>query len=95
MTSFPAANWIWILLIGGFLFMHFGHRHGGHMGGGMGGCGGGHMAHQSGEDRQHHDNAEVDGDAHQHAGPSGVAQGEDGHNDDRSALTPSRGHGGC
>ena len=26
MTSFLAANWIWILLIGGFLFMHFGHR---------------------------------------------------------------------
>ena len=26
MTSFLAANWIWILLIGGFLFMHFGLR---------------------------------------------------------------------
>ncbi|MHB1773112.1 MAG: hypothetical protein ACYCST_15490 [Acidimicrobiales bacterium] len=94
MTSFLAANWIWILLIGGFLFMHFGHRHGGHMGGGMGGCGGGHTDHQA-ENHERHDHETVTGDADRHAAPSGVAQSEDGHGDDRSAPTPSRGHRGC
>ena len=39
MLEFLSNNWVWILLIGGMLFMHLGHggRHGGH-----GGCGGHH-----------------------------------------------------
>ena len=45
MLEFLSANWIWILLIGGMLFMHLGH--GGH-GGGMG-CGGhSHSGHREG-----------------------------------------------
>jgi hypothetical protein len=37
MLEFLSSNWVWILLIGGMLFMHLGHgrAHGGHMG-----CGG-------------------------------------------------------
>lgn len=37
MLEFLSSNWLWILLIGGMLFMHLGHGrgHGGHMG-----CGG-------------------------------------------------------
>lgn len=46
MLEFISANWLWILLIGGMVFMHLGH--GGHGGqGGHGGCGshGGHSGH--------------------------------------------------
>jgi len=33
MLDFIGTNWIWILLIGGMLFMHLGHGgHGGHGG---------------------------------------------------------------
>ena len=33
MLDFIVTNWIWILLIGGMLFMHLGHGgHGGHGG---------------------------------------------------------------
>ena len=34
MLEFLSSNWLWILLIGGMLFMHLGHSrgHGGHMG---------------------------------------------------------------
>lgn len=37
MLDFLSGNWMWILLVGGMLFMHLGHGHGhsGHMG-----CGG-------------------------------------------------------
>lgn len=38
MINFFLTYWIWILFIGGMLWMHLGH--GGH--GGHGGCGGGH-----------------------------------------------------
>ena len=38
MLAFLANNWIWILLVGGMLFMHRGHG-GGHGGAGSGGCG--------------------------------------------------------
>ncbi len=33
MLEFVSSNWLWILLIGGMVFMHVGHsrRHGGHM----------------------------------------------------------------
>ena len=51
MLEFLSNNWLWILLIGGMLAMHLGHR--GHAGGhgaghgagqaGHGGCGGGHQ----------------------------------------------------
>ena len=59
------SNWIWILLIGGMLIMHVGHRHRGHAGGGMGGgCGGGQAGHDSGQD--HHGGGA--GDSHQHGG---------------------------
>jgi hypothetical protein len=44
MLAFLAANWLWMLLIGGMLVMHLGHRH---HGDGHGGCGGGgeHTGH--------------------------------------------------
>ena len=46
MWEFLSNNWIWILLIGGMLFMHLGHGgQGGH--GRVGGCGG----HQHSSDR--------------------------------------------
>ena len=46
MWEFLSNNWLWILLIGGMLFMHLGHGAG--HGAGHGGCGGGHQhsAHQ-------------------------------------------------
>lgn len=36
MFEFLSNNWVWILLIGGMVFMHLGHgrAHGGHMGSG-------------------------------------------------------------
>ena len=49
MLTLLSSNWIWILLVGGMLWMHFGRGgpggHGGH--GGHGGCGG----HQHSGDR--------------------------------------------
>jgi hypothetical protein len=45
MTQFLAANWIWILLIGGMLVMRLNHRRRmGGMGNMGGGCGGGGQA---------------------------------------------------
>lgn len=50
MLNFLSSNWIWIVLVGGMLWMHLGH--GGHGGrGGHGGCGG----HQHGG---HHEAAD-------------------------------------
>lgn len=46
MLDFLSANWLWILLIGGMLYMHLGH--GGH--GGHGGCGG-HGGHAHSNDQ--------------------------------------------
>ena len=50
MLDFLSNNWVWILLIGGMLFMHLGHGggHGGHGGeggsrSGHAGCGAGHQ----------------------------------------------------
>ena len=37
MWDFLSANWLWILLIGGMVWMHLGH-------GGHGGCGGHHQS---------------------------------------------------
>ena len=56
MAHFLAANWIWILLVGGMLYMYVGRRRRGHMGH-MGGCGG-HGTGRSGtasgaEDHRH------------------------------------------
>ncbi|HVX23356.1 MAG TPA: hypothetical protein VHB02_18590 [Acidimicrobiales bacterium] len=54
MTNFLASNWIWILLVVGFLYLSFGRRRGG-MGRGMGGgCGGGGQASRQdpSDDRQ-------------------------------------------
>jgi hypothetical protein len=45
MFTFLTTYWIWILLLGGMLFMHLGHR--GHSGHG-GGCGVGHGGHGAG-----------------------------------------------
>lgn len=47
MLDFLSANWVWILLVGGMLYMHLGHRggHGGH------GGGGGHDGHAHSNDR--------------------------------------------
>ncbi len=56
MSEFLSNNWVWILLLGGMLFMHLGH------GGGHGGCGG----HQhSGTD---HDQADDEDRSHQDHG---------------------------
>ena len=56
MLNLLSSNWIWILLVGGMLWMHFGH-------GGHGGCGGHQHSgdHQDTADgqlrlpREHHD----------------------------------------
>ena len=79
MLAFLSANWLWIVLVGGMLFMHLGHgghgmRHGGHGArskdaegndtGGHGGCG----THTSGEPTTDHDQ-------HHHA-PGGATGGE-------------------
>lgn len=67
MLEFLSGNWVWILLIGGMLFMHLGHGrgHGGHMG-----CGG----HQhSGSGHQPADEHSADGrpaDPHEHPSPT-------------------------
>ena len=55
MFQFLNSNWVWILLIGGMLFMHLGHGgHGGH--GGGGGCGGHqHGSHQHSDTGQESD----------------------------------------
>jgi hypothetical protein len=64
MLEFLSANWVWILLVGGMLFMHFGHgagHGGGH--GGHAGCGGhqhsGTKQSTAQDDplHQHHDHA--------------------------------------
>lgn len=63
MLAFLSANWLWIVLVGGMLFMHLGHgSHGmghgargkdadGNVTGGHGGCG----THASGEPTADHD----------------------------------------
>ena len=67
MLEFLSNNWLWILLIGGMLFMHLGH-------GGHGGSGGqsGHTGHGGCGGHQHsgdHDQAPADqtpGQPHEH-----------------------------
>jgi hypothetical protein len=58
MAQFLQQNWLWVILIGGMLAMHFGgHRHGGqpgHGGGTHGGCGG-HAAHGTPGREEHQD----------------------------------------
>jgi hypothetical protein len=53
MTQFLAANWIWVLLIGGMLVMRLSHRRRmggmGQMGGTGGGCGGGQVPSSGGQ----------------------------------------------
>lgn len=51
MLTFLSTYWIWILLIGGMLFMHRGH--GGHGGANAGGCGGGHAGTEHTATRGH------------------------------------------
>ena len=70
MLEFLSSNWLWILLIGGMLFMHLGHGgHGGHGGGtgqaghaGHGGCGG----HQHSGDHDETSAGETPGQHHDH-----------------------------
>jgi len=75
MLEFLSGNWLWILLIGGMMFMHLGH--GGHGGGsgeaghaGHGGCGG---------PRQAGDHNEIS---------TGKAPGH--HHDHQSGIRPRR-----
>ncbi len=91
MTRFLASNWIWILLIGGMLFMHLGHRHGGHMGGGMGGGrGGGHAGHE--QEHDHH-GAPTESGSLGEARPESEPGNADAGN--QSEPTPAQRHGGC
>ena len=67
MLEFLSSNWLWILLIGGMLFMHLGQ--GGHGGGsgqaghrGHGGCGG----HQHSGDHDETSAGEKPGRPHDH-----------------------------
>lgn len=53
MLEFLSSNWLWILLIGGMLFMHLGHGgHGGHGGGGGHRHSGDHSETSAGETRE-------------------------------------------
>ena len=63
MTRFLAANWLWILLIGGMVVMHFGHGRAGH----MGGCGG--YSNHAGKEEHSSSNAQRTTDA-----PDGLSQ---------------------
>ena len=60
MGRFLQQNWLWVILIGSMLAIHFGgHRHGGrsnHGGATHGGCGG-HAAHGSPGHEEHQDHA--------------------------------------
>ncbi len=89
MIRFLESNWIWILLIGGMLIMHAGHRHRGHAAGGMGG---GQTGHDSGQD--HYGGA---GDSDQHGGhpEPGPAPEDEAPGGGRPASAPARRHGGC
>lgn len=102
MIRFLESNWIWILLIGGMLLMHVGHRHGGHAGQGTGGgCGGGHTGHGGGQD--HHGGTEdsqqpsAAESARQHGGhpDPGLAPADEAPAGNRPGRTAARGHGGC
>ena len=54
MLEFLSNNWLWILLIGGMMFMHLGHGgHGGHGGGGGGSGQAGHTGHGGCGGHQH------------------------------------------
>ena len=57
MLEYLGNNWLWILLIGGMVFMHLGHGsgHGAHGGGtkGHAGCGGGHQHSAKGTGHRH------------------------------------------
>jgi hypothetical protein len=71
MLKFLSTYWLWILLIGGMLFMHLGHGgHGGHGGkGGHGHGAGGHAGHNdadqpgTGDQAQHDPGAASGGDS--------------------------------
>ena len=80
MTRFLAANWLWILLIGGMLYMHLGHGRRGH---------GGHMGH--GMSHAQHDDHPVER-KEQEVNPHA---GHDLERDDQHAASPGARHRGC
>jgi hypothetical protein len=77
MSEFLSNNWVWILLIGGMVFMHLGHR-GGHRGGhgGHGGCGGGHQHSSHQRTKPDEDTAATSHPGHDHPSAS-AGQGRD------------------
>ena len=72
MLEFLSSNWLWILLIGGMVFMHLGH--GGHGGGsgqaGHGGCGG----HQHSGDHDETTAGDMLGQPHDHRTDSSASR---------------------
>lgn len=66
MLEFLSSNWVWLLLIGGMLFMHLGHGrgHGGHMG-----CGGHHHTRSGHQPGDEHSAGDGPVDLHQHPSP--------------------------
>ena len=81
MLEYLSSNWLWILLIGGMVFMHLGHGgHGGHGGqgggsgqaghGGHGGCGG----HQHSGDHDETSAGEMPGQPHDHRTDSSASR---------------------
>ena len=64
MLEFLSSNWLWILLIGGMLFMHLGHGHGGHMG-----CGGHQHSGSGHQSADEHSAGDRPADPHEHPSP--------------------------
>ena len=66
MLEFLSSNWLWILLIGGMLFMHLGHGrgHGGQMG-----CGGHQHSGSGHQSADEHSAGDRPADPHEHPSP--------------------------
>jgi hypothetical protein len=88
MLSFLSTYWLGILLIGGMLVMHLGHR--GHGGGHDGGCGAGHGAGHGDHDAAAHRGPSIHTDDTESNEP-GVdgTEGPVGGHGDHSARTPA------
>ncbi len=86
MTRLLEANWIWILLIGAMLYMHFG-RHGGHMG---------HMGHMGGgNQRDEVDHADHGTETTVQDSPDTATDVKGADHDHQSAPNSRHHQGGC
>jgi len=83
MVRWLSANWIWLVVVGGMLWMHLGmHRgHGGH------GIHGGH----GGQSHRGHDASTAPQEERSPAGPGG----DDGHGSEPAVASGSHRHRGC